>query len=95
MLEMLSKSSKISNRMSFSIKRKSLIAAGTSKWANTMLSVTERHMPMNYFVNDEIVLAPLSKIAGRPDRASKLGKLNSALLVPFHEKMARIKLEGK
>ena len=95
MLEVLSKPSKNSNKMSFSIKRKSLIAAGTSKRANTMQLVTEKQMPMNYFANDEIVLAPLSKIAGRPDRASKLGKLNSAQLVPFHEAMARIKLEGK
>jgi hypothetical protein len=60
-----------------------------------MREVTDKHMPMDYFVNDEIVLAPLSKIAGRPDRASKLGKLNSPLLVPFHEKMAKIKLAGK
>jgi hypothetical protein len=44
---------------------------------------TKYHLPMDYFERDEEVLLPLSKIAGRADKISKLGKLNSPLLIPF------------
>ena len=59
-----------------------------------MNKIKDKHLPMEYFHEDEKVLLPLSKIAGRADKISKLGKLNSPYLIPFQQQMKEIKLQG-